>query len=153
MNSRAQSQNTDVILSANEQIDLKQYALNYVIALSIIGVFVTIAFAAVKFILPNSDPFYNATSVVSKQEALVQQIAFQVTRITQAKEKQQFATETAQLKESVTLLQDYHQGLLYGSDVLGLEKLESDVVKDVCFHPSTKLDKLITDLHSFPTDR
>ncbi|MCB9066297.1 MAG: PAS domain-containing protein [Calditrichae bacterium] len=145
MNSRAQSQNTDVILSANEQIDLKQYALNYVIALSIIGVFVTIAFAAVKFILPNSDPFYNATSVVSKQEALVQQIAFQVTRITQAKEKQQFATETAQLKESVTLLQDYHQGLLYGSDVLGLEKLESDVVKDVYFHPSTNLDKLMTD--------
>jgi PAS domain S-box-containing protein len=128
-----------------EQVTAKQYTQHYIVALGIIAVFVTIAFSALKFILPDEAVYYRSIDLVNQQQVLVQQIANQVTKLTQIDNKQVYNDEADKLRKMSIQLKDLHQSILYGNTALDIPRLTAPAVQKIYFHPTANLDKLLTE--------
>ncbi len=129
-----------------ETFDRHRFTLRYLIALGLLAIVITIAFTANQFIVPKRNSTEKVIQILSTQELYLQKMAFEATQLPFIKDATAFEQTKRLLKETTTALQDYHQALLYGSDGLGLDKLTSEKIKNIYFHPATNLDKKITDV-------
>jgi len=137
---------TESVTLSRETFDRNQFATKYIAALGILAIVITLAFTALKFVVPEKDNTETAIQILSSQEFYLQRMAFEATQLPLINDATAFEQTKGLLKETTDAFQDYHQALLYGSDGLGLEKLSSDKIKSIYFHPATNLDKKITDV-------
>jgi PAS domain S-box-containing protein len=141
------SDRVEQVKGISEQVTAKQYTQHYVVALGIIAVFVTIAFAALKFILPDEAVYYRSIDLVNQQQVLVQQIANQVAKLTRIENKQIYNDEADKLRKMSIQLKDLHQSILYGNSALDIPRLTAPAVQKIYFHSTANLDKLLTEYY------